>query len=126
MPFPRHLKKFLPSIITTPQFYFDIVHMIQTPEQCNKLKLALCEEMGKTYQYFSLVFHMSCDILDVRFEHFAFKQDCLEMQALEEEKQEILKLKEAVISINAEQFQEKLKHLYPALKPLREEMVSLI
>ncbi len=100
--------------------------MIQTAEQCNALKLAVCEEMGKTWHYYTLLFHISCDILDIRFEHFASKQSHMQRHELEEGKQKILKLKQAVISINGEQFQEKLTSMYPDLKPLREEMVSLI
>lgn len=122
MPFPTHLQP-LPSVISDPWQYFQVVHMMQSVEQCNHMKLEFCKEMGASPRFHELLLYVSKNILDVRLERFENLSEGKKQQEL----QKTVNFKNGVIALNfLEKNQNELKTLYKDLKPLQRERVSLL
>lgn len=121
MPFPKHLKP-LPTIISNPAEYFNVIQMMQTVEQCNHLKLEFSQEMGVSERFYQLVLYVSQNIIDVRLEMF----DGMSEQKKREKRSDTEKFVNGVIALNPLEKHAHLKALYKDMKPLQRERVSLL
>lgn len=73
MVYPCHLKP-LPSIISTPWQYYQVIHTIVTVEHLSDLRLALFEELGGTEAFFKLFLHISKDVLKYKIQDYNLKK----------------------------------------------------
>ena len=118
MRFPLSLKP-LPYVIATPWQYYQVVHMIHLPEQFFNLRWALFAEMGNTERFWTLLLHISEDILNSSVEHFN-RLSC----KTEGKLAELENFKKSVLRMNKAQDKEKKLELFQGTKTCKKEVVK--